>query len=37
MFDIKNIVTLKCVLGVSQSHCKWHHSADCIRVSIGFS
>jgi len=34
LFDVQNIVTLKSGLGVIESHWKWHHSIDRIRVPI---
>jgi len=34
VFDVQNIVTLKCRLGLTQGHWKWHHSIDRIGVPI---
>jgi len=32
---LKNIVTWKSRLGVTQGDWKWHHSIDCIQIPIG--
>jgi len=34
IFDFKNAVTLKTRLAVRQGRWKYHHSTECIRLSI---
>jgi len=34
IFDFKNAVTLKTVLGVRQGHWKCHHVIECICLSM---
>jgi len=30
----KNVVTLKSGSEVTQGHCKWYHSIDCVRFHV---
>ena len=30
IFDFKNVVTLNSGSEVTQGHCKWYHSIDCV-------